>query len=97
MREKPRAKITRIFVGDVALCGATCGETMGDEGLEPLEDYPRETNPSTESDAKSDARSPAILADPDLARIVAVWPSLSADVKGRILAFVSDALRGIET
>jgi hypothetical protein len=73
--------------GDVALCGATCSETMGDEGLEHLGDYPRETKPSTESDAKSDALSAdsPILTDADLGRLVAVWPRLPEDLKAQIL------------
>jgi hypothetical protein len=36
----------------------------------------------------------ATLADPDLAQIVAAWPTLTDDVKGVIIDLVRDADRG---
>jgi hypothetical protein len=56
-------------------------------GLEPSVNYPRKTGTSTKSDAKSDALSAdlPILADPDLASLVAAWPNLNDKLKVKIL------------
>jgi hypothetical protein len=48
---------------------------------------PGKTRVSTASDAKSDALSAdsAILAHPDLARLVAAWPNLPEKLKAQLL------------
>ena len=65
-------------------------EVTDEAGLEHPADYPGKARLSTASDAKSDALSAVspTLAESDLARIVAVWPTLAADLRARLLNLV---------
>jgi len=62
-------------------------------GFERLSNSPAETSDSEESGAESGAlkADSAILADPQLARIVRAWPGLPADLKRRILTLIKGA------
>jgi hypothetical protein len=59
-------------------------------GAEQPAIFAEKTGDATESGAESGAfnADSAILADPDLARIVAVWPSLAPELKRRVMALL---------
>lgn len=59
-------------------------------GFEPLGNSPRKTNFVMGDGAESGARSAdsRILADPDLATVVALWPNLAPETKRCLLALV---------
>ena len=62
-------------------------------GFEPQSNSPAKSRALQNGDAKSDAVSPdsPILTGPDLARIVAVWPSLPEGLKARLWKLVESS------
>ena len=75
---------------------SACREELGDEGLERSPETPGETAIVPGSGAISGALviDLAILADPELARIVDAWPRLPADVRMKVLVIAEGAPEG---
>jgi hypothetical protein len=67
---------------------------VGDEGLEPATDFSKKTAISAEGGAKSGALFPhPPESDPDLAKLLAAWPTLDTETKAMLLHMVELATR----
>ena len=58
---------------------------MGDIGLENIKKHSGKTRKSKTRDSQCDSLPPI---DPDLAKVIAAWPSLPAPIRRAILALI---------
>ena len=64
------------------------GRELSDEGLERSAHSPNETTKAQTSAANSHALG-EVSSDPDLVAVIAAWPSLSAEQRSAIVAYLT--------